>query len=284
MWKPGATQDILFRSTPWMLTLTDSFYRASRCVLYAGVWCNDSWLQWPFPPTELGSMVQPVVPVHVTPVSLGVKAFLRFLCFLMSPHKAAHLQLLTYILIFTNCSVLSWPIGWPLFWDTLSAAPLHCSVSLQAVRDADILNSSWGDLGHGSLHFIPLPAALPIVWGTHSWSSWTEASFPSINLSVSPAQTGLMSFRTRRIACLPQWSKMKKNWPDCEMRFVSSPLTMWLPHRQILFEMDTGTMKRSTPSRLLCLGFWFPTTPAPPLGHFFPFYYPHPWMGFYPAF
>lgn len=83
----------------------------------------------------------------------------------------------------------------------------------------------------------------PLFGGTHNWSSWTEASFPSLNLSVSPAQTGLMSFRTRWIACLPQCSKMKKNWPDCEMRFVSSPLPMWLPHRQIL----TGLRWRQGP-------------------------------------
>lgn len=88
--------------------------------------------------------VQPVVPLHVTPVSLDIKAFLVFLCFLMSPLTKLHTYnfWLTFW-FFTNCSVLSWPLGWPLFWDTLSATPLHCSVSLQAVRDADILKSSW---------------------------------------------------------------------------------------------------------------------------------------------
>lgn len=136
-----------------------------------------------------------------------------------------------------------------------------------------------GDLGHGSLHVIPLPAALPIVWGTHNWSSWTEASFPSINLSVSPAQTGLMSFRTRWIACLPQYSKVKKElaWLWDAICVLSTTNVASTPANPNWFEMETGTMKKSTPSPL-CLGFCFPSTPAPPLGHFFPSYYPHPWV------
>lgn len=179
--KARSRSDILFRSTPWMLTLTNSFYRASRCVLCAGVWCNDSWLQRPFPPTELWSMVQPVVPLHVTPVSLGVKAFLMFLCFLMSPPQSCTLITSDWRSDFYQLfSFIMAPWMAPLLrYSKCCSSPLFCQPPSSS-RDAGILKSSWGDLGHGSLHVIPLPAALPIVWGD-SQLKQLDRSLLSIN-------------------------------------------------------------------------------------------------------